>query len=213
MDGFSLLVPSERRSSSRIALLLGIVLTILCFGIGCGDFCLFCDEEQNPCDPDPCANKENATAGTCTAVGDSDYTCDCESGYFWQGDDEECVDPCIDDPCAEITNAAEESCTGVDADEFTCECDDGYSWDAQENECKEVSGDVCGDLKTCLKGCDAVDLVCQSGCLAAGSACDCDIDLYNPPFACGISCQSQCDLGPQDCWECGVDCVFDTRCP
>ena len=44
MDGFPSPVPSLRRSSRWTPLLVGIALTTLCVGIGCGDFCLFCDD-------------------------------------------------------------------------------------------------------------------------------------------------------------------------
>ena len=47
MDGFPSLVPSRRRSSCRTALFLGIALSILSFGIGCGDFTLFGDDDDN----------------------------------------------------------------------------------------------------------------------------------------------------------------------
>ena len=47
MDGFPSLAPSRRRFSCRTALLFGVSLSILSFGIGCGDFTLFGDDDNN----------------------------------------------------------------------------------------------------------------------------------------------------------------------
>lgn len=90
MDGFPALVPSRRRFSYRTALFSGIALWILCVGIGCGDFTLFGDDDQGICDPDPCANTDNAAADTCEDLGGDDFTCDCEDGFEWDGASNAC---------------------------------------------------------------------------------------------------------------------------
>jgi len=142
MDGFLSLVPLRRRGSSRTALLLGIALLMLCFGIGCGDFCLFCDDDedgsQDVCADDPCADITNAVPDSCSALGEGEFTCSCDSGYFWEGEDEECVDPCVNEPCGSIANAVEDSCKGVSVDDYTCDCESGFEWEGGSNVCEEV---------------------------------------------------------------------------
>jgi len=168
MEGFPSLVPSRRRFSCRTALLFGIALSILCVGIGCGDFTLFGDDDQGVCDPDPCASKANATAGTCTAVDESDFTCDCDAGYFWEDDGNTCEDPCASDPCDSIENAVDSSCEGVDLDDFTCECDAEYFWKDNGNTCENpCASDPCDSIENAVDGsCEGVD--------ADNYACDCD---------------------------------------
>jgi hypothetical protein len=53
----------------------------------------------DPCDPDPCEVIENATPGTCTPVGTTGFTCECEPGYAWQEATNTCEEPapgCVD---------------------------------------------------------------------------------------------------------------------
>ena len=64
MDGFPSIVPSRRRSLWRTGLLFGIALSMLCVGIGCGDFTLFGDEESNQ-SPTAVASPDNATPLAC----------------------------------------------------------------------------------------------------------------------------------------------------
>lgn len=64
MDGFPSLAPSRRRSSCRTALLFGIALSILCAGIGCGDFTLFGDEDSNQ-SPTAVASADKETPSAC----------------------------------------------------------------------------------------------------------------------------------------------------
>jgi hypothetical protein len=125
MDRLPSLRRLPRRSRYLAALLLGVALSIAAFWVGCGDYCLFCDETANPqgpCDGDPCTDIDNAQAGTCTAVGADDFTCRCDSDFFWDDNGNACEDPCIGAPCDSKEHAADGSCSGVDANEYTCEC-------------------------------------------------------------------------------------------
>jgi len=152
-----------------MALLFGIALSILGLGIGCGDFTLFGDNNPSVCDPDPCASTDNATAGTCTADGESDYVCDCQSGYFWEAAGNTCEDPCASDPCDTIDNAVVSSCQGVDVNDFTCECDGGFVWNAPTDSC-EV--DPCDQ-----DPCDTIDNAVDGSCTAIDAeefTCECD---------------------------------------
>jgi hypothetical protein len=224
MDGFPSHVPSRRRSSYRTELLLGIALSILCVGIGCGDFTLFGDDEQGICDPDPCAGTDNARAGTCMLDGESDYECDCESGYFWEAVGNTCEDPCASDPCDGIENAVDSSCAGVDVDDFTCECDAGYVWDAPTESCED---DPCD-----LDPCDSIDNAVDGSCAAIDAedfTCDCDTgftwnaqnqrceggavgtcdDLEDCLGDCTSINDYLCLSGCYGTWT-GCDCVLDT---
>ena len=261
MDGFPSLVPSRRRSSCRTEFLLGIALSILCVGVGCGDFTLFGEEdEQGICDPDPCVGKDNATAGTCVADGESDYECDCESRYFWEADGNTCEDPCALDPCDSIENAVNSSCEGVDADDFTCvcdtgyvwdgstgsceddpcssdpcdaienavdgtctaqggddytcDCDDGFAWNSQSDQCEAEAVGTCEDLKGCLSECSGtMDFVCQGNCYGTWTDCDCVLDAEDLITECAGTCLIDCiNTESKACWDCALECGFDTQC-
>jgi hypothetical protein len=260
MEGFPSLVPSRRRSSCRTALLFGIALSILCVGIGCGDFTLFGDDDQGICDPDPCAGKDNATADTCTDLGGDDYTCDCESGYFWEDEGNTCEDPCDPDPCEDIQNAETDTCDGVGVDNFTCDCVSGYVWDGTNESCeddpcdpdpcdearnevagscKAVGGDdytcgcdpgftwnaqnerceagavgTCDDLKECLSECSGItDFVCSGNCYGTWTGCDCVLDTAVLIEECAGTCLIDCiNIESKACWDCALECGFDTQC-
>ena len=260
MDGFPSLVPSRRRSSCRTALLFGIALSIPCVGIGCGDFTLFGDDDQGICDPDPCAGKDNATADTCTDLGGDDYTCDCESGYFWEDEGNTCEDPCDPDPCEDIQNAETDtcdgvgvdnftcdcvsgyvwdgtnesceddpcdpdpcdsipnaeagSCTGINADDYTCGCDPGFTWNAQNERCEAGAVGTCDDLKECLSECSGItDFVCSGNCYGTWAGCDCVLDTAVLIAECAGTCLIDCiNIESKACWDCALECGFDTQC-
>ena len=53
-------------------------------------------EAVDPCDPDPCPVIQDAIADTCTAVGQTDFTCDCDAGFVWEDPSNTCTeDPTI----------------------------------------------------------------------------------------------------------------------
>lgn len=191
MEGFPSLVPSRRRFSCRTAMLFGIALSILCVGIGCGDFTLFGDDDQGICDPDPCAGKDNATADTCTDLGGDDYTCDCESGYFWEDEGNTCEDPCDPDPCEDIQNAETDTCDGVGVDNFTCDCVSGYVWDGTNESCEDdpCDPDPCDEARNEVAG----------SCKAVGGddyTCDCDDGYFWKGD--GNTCEDPCASDPCD---------------
>ncbi len=223
MEGFPSLVPSRRRSSCRTALLFGIALSILCVGIGCGDFTLFGDDDQGICDPDPCANTDNATADTCEDLGGDDYTCDCESEYFWEADGNSCEDPCASDPCDSIENAVDSSCEGVDADDFTCECDTDYIWDGGTESCEvdPCNPDPCDGLENAVDGtCAAVGgddytCDCETGFTWIAQINQCEpsaVGTCDDLEACLLTCNGFEDSGCQySCYAAwtGCDCDLD----
>ena len=47
------------------------------------------DYPQTPCDPNPCLSDANST-GTCNPVTETQYTCECSSGYYWHGTTDGC---------------------------------------------------------------------------------------------------------------------------
>lgn len=201
MDGFPSLVPSRRRFSCRMALFLGIALWILCVGIGCGDFTLFGEDEEGVCNPDPCASKANAIAGTCTDLGDDEYSCGCQSGYFWDEDGNTCEDPCASDPCDNIENAVDSSCEGVDVDDYTCDCVSGYFWKENGNTCQDpCASDPCDSIENAENGsCEGVD--------ADDFTCECDTDyIWN-----GVT--ESCEIDPCNPDPCdGLENAVDGTC-
>jgi hypothetical protein len=223
MDGFPSLVPSRRRSSCRTAMVLGTALSILCVGTGCGDFTLFGEDEEGVCNPDPCASKANAIAGTCTDLGDDDYNCGCQSGYFWDEDGNTCEDPCASDPCDSIENAVNGSCGGTSLTDYDCDCDPGYVWDRTSDSCEDdpCDPDPCASIEnatpdTCTAaGGDDYSCGCRSGFtwIAQINQCEpsavgtCD-DLEACLLTCNgfedSSCQSSCYAAWTGC-ECDLD--------
>jgi hypothetical protein len=191
MDGFPSLVPSRKRSSCRPTLLFGVALSILGLGIGCGDFTLYGNDNPSVCDPDPCASTDNAMAGTCTADGESDYECDCQSGYFWEADGNTCEDPCASDPCDTIDNAVVSSCEGVDVNDYTCECDAGFVWNAPTDSCEvdPCDPDPCDEARNEVVG----------SCTALGGddyTCGCDAGYFWEEV--GNTCEDPCASDPCD---------------
>jgi hypothetical protein len=89
MEGFPSLVPSRRLFSCRTTLLLGIALSISSFGIGCGDFTLFGDDDTNQ-SPSAVAFADNTTPLACqkdTVTLDGTESSDPEEGsltYLWE---------------------------------------------------------------------------------------------------------------------------------
>jgi hypothetical protein len=169
-------------------MLFGIALSILCVGIGCGDFTLFGDDDQGVCDPDPCASKANATAGTCTDLGGDDYSCGCKSGYFWKDEGNTCEDPCDPEPCKDIDYAEPDSCKAQDFDNFTCRCDSGYVWDADTGGCEDdpCNGDPCASIDHAQKdsceaqGAEDYTCRCDSGYVWNGDTGSCQDDPCDP---------------------------------
>jgi hypothetical protein len=220
-----------RRKAGRWTLFGGLALCLLTLCTGCGEVCLFCDgsdDAQDPCSPDPCAGVTNATAGTCTPVGESDYSCDCVEDFFWDGDDNECVDPCDPDPCAGITNATADTCTAQGADDYTCECGEGFIWDDGSDSCEEdpCDPDPCAGITnatagTCTaQGADDYTCECIEGFIWDDGSDSCEEDPCDPDpcadvaNAVGGTCTAQgaddytCECDPGYTWDSGSnDCT------
>jgi hypothetical protein len=192
-----------------------LVLGSLAFGAGCGDFTLFDDSEAGLCDDDPCADIDNAVAGSCQEDGTDDFTCDCVSDFEWDDASNLCqeIDLCEGDPCAGIAHAVEDSCEAEGTTDFTCDCDEEFTWDDETDKCVSAAQGTCTDLKTCLTACDWDDTACQLVCQAQGSGCDCSaVDPLNPPEDCLLECVLPCLESVQACYECGLACVIDNHC-
>jgi hypothetical protein len=195
-----------------------------CTGVDANDYSCDCDEgfiwdsnsdscQEDPCDPDPCAAIENAVEETCTGVGAEEFTCDCDEGFVWEGN--ACVvGPCDPDPCEDTLFAVPGSCTEAGESDYTCSCDEGYSWNGESNACEEVSTEDCEDLKACLKGCSGLnDSVCQGTCYTQWPGCNCLADFEALLAQCGLTCAFSCaDISSKNCWDCVIDCGFDSLC-
>jgi hypothetical protein len=126
--------------------------------------------KDDPCDPDPCGI-DNAVADTCTFFGADDFTCTCESGFFWKDEGNTCEDPCDPDPCEGIQDATRDTCTAVAWDDFTCDCDEGFEWNDGTNTCAEVVDPCTPDP------CQGISNAVADSCVdlgGGGFSCDCN---------------------------------------
>ena len=216
IDRFPSLRRLPRRSRCLAALLLGVALSVAAFGIGCGDYCLFCDDSggtQGPCDGAPCDSIANAQAGSCTAVGTDDFSCSCEQDFFWNDNGNTCQDPCIGAPCDSKEHAVDGSCSGVGANEYTCGCESGYIWDSASESCADdpCDPDPCGAIanaieETCTAA-GAGDFACQceSGFLWDGDSCVSDPCTPDPCQDIDFAVPGSCTLAGQSDFTCGCD--------
>jgi hypothetical protein len=76
------------------------------------------------------------------------------------------------------------------------------------------SAEDCDGLESCLKGCTGVeDATCQSACYTQWPGCTCLPDPDILIVQCATSCFSSClDPISKSCWDCVIDCGFDTQC-
>ena len=114
------------------------------------------------CDPNPCIGIANSD-GACSTGFDGGYSCGCNDGYFWNG--EECVSPCDSNPCTDVWNTATDECFAESATEYMCDCDGDYFWDGYSctNPCE---GDPCSSYENSLGNCSVLS--------ATEFECDCD---------------------------------------
>ena len=114
------------------------------------------------CDPNPCIGIANSD-GACSTGFDGGYSCGCNDGYFWNG--EECVSPCDSNPCTDVWNTATDECFAESATEYMCDCDGDYFWDGYSctNPCE---GDPCSSYENSLGNCFVLS--------ATEFECDCD---------------------------------------
>jgi hypothetical protein len=170
---------------------------------------------EDPCASDPCDTLDNAVDSSCEGIGVDDFTCECDEGYVWNAPTDSCeVDPCDQNPCDTIDNAVGGSCTAIDADNFTCDCDTGFTWDAQNQRCEGGVVGTCDDLEDCLSDCTSInDSLCLSSCYGAWTGCDCVLDTAALIAECAGTCLFSCiDPESKACWDCVLDCGFDTQC-
>ena len=140
--------------------------------------------KSNPCNGVTC----DAVNGTGTCVPSSDalnYTCECNEGYFFDGNNA-CVTPCATDTCDSKPNS---TCKATNATDFTCECNDGYL-DDNNGTCVDVcAGNSCDATTEVCVPVDASNYNCEcadsyisdgnGGCVADLGVDTCtDANLY-----------------------------------
>jgi len=103
--------------------------------ISCGDN----NNSSNLCEPNPCESSLIPHKTECKLLGDNDFECICESGYFTDNGSckKEEVNPCEPNPCTEdnkticIANSQTEN-------DYACECDEGFFENEEANTCDKV---------------------------------------------------------------------------
>ncbi len=105
------------------------------------------------CNQDRCAGVTGATAGTCVAVGATDWSCTCATGN-WDQATHLCAvsDACHPNPCTGLANS-----TGVcalAALDYACGCNTGYRWNATTMACYQPA--QCCRTANCTGGATCV---------------------------------------------------------
>ena len=159
-------------SRNLIPVWLGIILLSGMFLMGQNAW----SPKSGACSGHPCLNTPNALPNSCEDVGEGQFTCDCEAGYFWEEIGNTCQDPCDPDPCDAINNALAGSCTGISADDFTCECNQGFYWSDTTNTCEKVEPpcrpDPCQDITNAIP--DTCEVIPGGVCAPATDfTCNC----------------------------------------
>ena len=119
-------------------------------------------DSPSPCKNDPCAALQHSTR--CLAESAEEYSCDCESNYFWNGS--QCVNPCDADPCAGIMHL--DGCIPNSATEYECTCEFGYFLEDSQ----------------CVSPCDAdpcAGVQHSDGCISKSASrylCSCETDYF-----------------------------------
>jgi hypothetical protein len=101
------------------------------------------------CNQDRCAGVSGASAGTCVAVGPTDWSCTCATGT-WEQATHVCnaPDACSTNPCTGLANS-----TGVcslNGPDYECGCNSTYQWDPVKLTCYKVV--ECCTSTTCAGG-------------------------------------------------------------
>ncbi|MFC1890142.1 hypothetical protein ACFL4G_10335 [Thermodesulfobacteriota bacterium] len=99
------------------------------------------NEDDDLCNPDPCADIPHAVRDTCFDMID-EFSCLCEDDYIFEINLELCVSfssPCETDLCSVIPYAIAGSCVedefGID---FTCDCVAGFVWNDYWDACDPI---------------------------------------------------------------------------
>lgn len=203
-----------------------LLLVAVCLGlltalwIGCGDFTLFGDDEEGPCEGDPCADITNAVSGSCEAAGTDDFTCDCQSGFTWAEATNTCADdPCDPDPCEGIENALADTCEAVGTSDYTCQCETGFVWDEGGNACADdpCDPDPCAGIEnatagTCAAaGTDDFTCGCASGFSWNAATNQC---VAGSEGSCGelLACLAGCSVSDFTCQSLCLDAATACDC-
>lgn len=102
----------------------------------------------------------------------------CIDGYFWNADQNLCVDPCESAPCVGIEHSTEQ-CIGKAANKYVCECETGFAWNGSKclNPCDP---NPCLNVENSTGECTKIDNFTQYSCGCNlnyswnGSLCDAD---------------------------------------
>ena len=95
------------------------------------------DPYTDPCDTAPCEGIAHST-GSCSVQSHDQYICECETGYFWDG--ERCINPCESIECDKKAHSTG-VCVPQSHDEYFCRCEEGFLW----------NGEKCDDLPECAQ--------------------------------------------------------------
>ena len=132
----------------------------------------------DPCENNPCEGLPHSTENCeifydYRSITPRSYKCECEKGWFWNGNEKKCLNPCENEPCKNITNAIE--CIGETSVSFSCKCEDGYFFlqgKCLKNPCKSSP---CGNpnfLKECIPQSETTfRCICKNGYFWNGDEC------------------------------------------
>lgn len=113
----------ERRTRNLLLLFLALVLSA---GLAVGLASVGCGSTDHPCDNDPCVSIAHANAGSCAAVGTTDFTCMCQANFNWDAATNTCeaatASPCDSNPCDTFAHAVAGSCQVVNQTDYSCSC-------------------------------------------------------------------------------------------
>ena len=86
----------------------------------------------------------------------------CIDGYFWNADQNLCVDPCESAPCVGIEHSTEQ-CIGKASDKYVCECETGFAWNGSKclNPCDP---NPCLNVENSTGECTKIDNFTQYSC-------------------------------------------------
>ena len=86
----------ERRRSVMLFLLCSFCIGMWLIGCSSNGDSAQPEGPGDPCEPDPCADTQNAVPDTCTSPSPTVFYCDCLAGYVWDLGTTACVDNLCD---------------------------------------------------------------------------------------------------------------------